>query len=275
MRKALILLMLLVLIIGLIPAAMAQDAEEECPEEEALALGAHFWATDLNTVTLTATAVGIDEFDPVVTVLDSEGEVKACNDNNEAVADLALDLEGMDEVVASDKSASVDVKVENDERLDLEVVVTSVDGTYGEFVLLINGTSVYPGSDTDLFKIVTSEEQIANEAPLDVYLANLNPADNGLDVEFELTSGEEFKKACISSSSELYCEGVEEDLSSSTVTLKAEKPLSLSGNDAYVLFDLTETSPAEYELEVGSGGGTFGPYYVIIHTGVGNPAEAE
>jgi len=277
MRKALILIMLLLLIIGLIPAALAQDDEEDCAEEEALKLGAHFWATDLNGVTLTAVAVGLEDFNPVITVLDADEEIVACNDDSGAADEIAFNLEGAGEAPASDSSAQVELEVEVDERFDFEIIVTSADGTYGEFVLMMYGTSIFPANDDDTFRVVASEEMIANEAPLNVYAVNLGLPRNNLSATVTLKSEEEeFEKTCLDSSSEDFCEGEEEDLSTSSVTLDgSDGPITLSWIDSYIRHDLTETDPTQYDIVIESSGGTYGPYYVIVHTGVGNPAEAE
>ena len=95
-----------------------------CADEADLATGLVFIAREINGVTLTVSAVGINGFDPQITAIDPEdGSVLTCNDNASSVEELAFNLPTAT-ASASALSSEVQVTVAADERRDVEFVVT-------------------------------------------------------------------------------------------------------------------------------------------------------
>lgn len=283
MRKVLLTTALLLLVISVVPlsGAFAKPTAQfaGCADEEGLQYGARFWATQLNGVTINVTAVGVDGFDPAITVLDPEGNIVICNDDGRDVEFMAFTLPSLDEgqvAGPSEKSATASFAVASDERKDFEIIVTSADGKPGEFVLLIDGPSVFPASDEDQYRIVTNEFMNANEVPLGVYAANLRLPENPLHPSIHLAIGDTFELDCAASSSRQLCGGDTVDLTGYTVQLEelaeGEEPITLTGNDVYTFFELGGTEGVEMEFEISSAAASStGPYALFIHTGVGNP----
>jgi hypothetical protein len=280
MKKVLITTALLLLVISVLPfsGVFASPAAQfaGCADEEGLATGVHFKATQLNGVTINVTAVGVDDFDPAITILDEEGNIVICNDTGRDVEGVAFTLPSLDEEQTagpSESSATASFQVPSDERLTYEIIVSSADGNPGEFVVMFDGASVFPASDEDVYTVTTNEGMSDNAAPLGVYVANLRLPENPLAPRVRVTFGENFELTCSASSSRSLCGGDTVDLTGYTVTLLPdEEPIELIGNDVYTYFELGG-DPGEFTVEVSSAASqSTGPYALIIHSGVGIPA---
>jgi hypothetical protein len=165
------------------------------------------------------------------------------------------------------------VRVPGDERVNLQIIVTSNDGVAGEFVALVSGPSVFPATDEDSFSIVTPQD--GPEVPLGVYVVNLGLPTNPLNPRVGISFGETFTQECASSSSSTLCEGDSVDLTGSTVTLEEETPIELTGNDVMLLLGIGGDS-GRFEIEVASAAdSSTGPYYLMIHSGVGGEEPME
>ena len=279
MRKSILLAGFILLLLSAIPlsgALAGPDAQfSGCADEEDLATGLVFVAREINGVTLTVSAVGVDGFDPQLTALDAEtGDVLTCNDNANAVEQLAFNLPTAT-AGPSELSSEVQVTVAADERRDIEFVVTGKDGMSGEFVLILNGPEVFGSTDIDLFGVRTSEGQAESEVPLAIYVANLGRPELAYDPYVMFRFGEDFEQDCGKSSAASLCQGDHEDLTGYTVTIDAERVREMNGDDVMLSFQLGGEA-AEFDIEVGSyQQATFGPYWLMIHSGVGELAAAE
>ncbi|NJL93059.1 MAG: hypothetical protein HC915_04705 [Anaerolineae bacterium] len=267
-----------------------------CADEETWATGARFFATQLNGVSMEITAVGIGDFDPQITVLDEEGQIFACNADAEEAAELNFFLptlpeaemaEGESEEESelrggtagpSEGSALVAFSVGAEERRTFEIIVTNENEGYGEFVLMIEGPSVFPAIDRDVYGLAVSAEQNMNEVPLGVYALNLRLPQNPLNpaVRLALGEGENFEQECRSSSSASLCDGDVTNLTGYTVQrAEDEAAIELLGNDSYLFVQLGGDEPSEFVVEVfASAANTTGPYALLFHTGTGVPNEA-
>jgi hypothetical protein len=279
MRKAIILAGVVIMLLGAMPlsgALASPDAQfAGCADEEDLATGLVFIAREINGVTLTVSAVGIDGFDPQITALDAEtGDVLTCNNDAGTVEELTFNLPT---AIAgpSDTSAEVQVTVAAVERRDIEFIITGNDGSSGEFVLMLNGPEVFGSGDIDFYGVRTSEGQAESEVPLAIYVANLGRPELAYDPYVVFRFGEDFEQDCGKSSSPSLCQGDHEDLTGYTITLDAERIRELNGDDVMLSFQLGGEA-AEFDIDVGSyQQRTFGPYWLLIHSGVGELAAAE
>lgn len=277
MRKQLILMVALVLMVGLLPTVAARPASQfaGCDFEDKLDSGAFFYAKQLNGVDLNVLVLGVDGFDPAVAIRNVETqEILVCNDDGRDTQDISVNLPSVT-TEPSDKNAQAAVRVPSDERWDLEIIVTSADDVLGEFVVMISGASVFPAADKDLYGMATSQSMVDAEVPMGIYVANLGLPQNPLNPEVTFKFGEDFTETCQASSSSRLCGSNSEDLTGFTVTLEAETPIELTGNDV-MLFYQAGGDPSEFDIEVNSANaGSTGPYYLMIHTGLGEAAPAQ
>lgn len=114
----------------------------------------------------TATALGIDGFDPVVTVETRPG-IGTCNDDNTGVAGSRVDVPGYGNVFSNTTSAQVRFTSPGSDD-PVNITVGSFTGQSGRFVLIIEGFAISPATELDGFSVRVP--QAAQEEPLGVYM---------------------------------------------------------------------------------------------------------
>jgi|GEM_PF-2801786 len=279
MRKVLVLALLAILALSAVPFVSASPAAQfaGCADEVDEEYGARFRLLSLNGLDFQITAVGVDDFDPTITILDADGEVVTCNNDADGAAEVSVSLPSI-MAGPSETTARAGTNVPGDEgRLDYEVIVGSNDGTSGEFVLMYSGAEVFGADNIDQFQLVSTDAMGEAEVPFAVYAVNLQRPDQALDPTVSVTFGEDFQQTCFKSSAASLCEGDHEDLRNDDyyVVLEGEEQLQMFGDDAMLNLGGLGGEGAEFGIAVGSyNANSFGPYTLIIHTGVSYP-EAE
>lgn len=283
MRKTLIALFLLVLVlsIGSLATVSATPAAQfaGCADEAGLEYGARLKAKQLNGFTMDVVAVGIDGFDPEITILDADGKVVVCNADSKDAAAVEFNLPSA-QAGPAEGSAFASVRVPGDRgRLDYEIIVTSADDEAGEFILMWSGAEVFGSDNVDEFAFVTNEGMAEQEVPFIVYLTNLTGGGSQYSPFLTVRFGEDFAISCAQSSAASQCDGDHTDLGSLDadenpygVVRPDGTAATFNGNDSMVTLAAGGTA-AEFQIEAASyQAATFGPYWLIIHSGVGYPA---
>lgn len=279
MRKITSVVVLIVLVASALPfmsvAASPAAQFAGCADEVGEEFGARYVLTSLNGLTFRVTAVGLGEFDPQITVIDQEGAVIACNDDSDDAALYAAVLPSV-EVVASEGSSQVSVTVPGDQgRFDYEIIISSADGTAGEFLMFYEGAEVFGSDNIDEFKVFTNQGQVDAEVPLVVYAANLKRPELAIDPEITFAYGEDLVQTCSKSSADSLCNGEHEDLTGFTVTTDDIELYELNGDDVMLAYQ-AGGDPSEFLVSVGSyQAASFGAYALMIHSGVGAAVSAE
>lgn len=274
--KRIIFALMLVLLVSAGAVHAAPTAQfKGCADEQGMQFGARFIAHSLNGFNMVITAVGVDGYDPQITVLDASGTIVTCNEDSDEAAQVAVNLPSVT-AEPSPTSARADVRVPGDQgRLDYTIIISSQTGTYGEFVMFYQGAEIRPASEVDEFTVVTNEGQVANEAPLGLYAVNLRRPEKAVYPTITFAYGDNFSQTCSKSSAAILCDGEFEDLTGYSVTLEDETPIPLNGDDAMLYYDLGGEA-AEFSLTVASyQAASYGPYTLIIHSGTGYPKAAE
>ncbi|MDX2162792.1 MAG: hypothetical protein SF162_15845 [bacterium] len=121
--------------------------------------------------TYTATAVGLNGFDPVLAVLGENGE-GLCSDDDSAGASYEFDLPTTGGVAASNLSAQVRFSQNSAESFaDISLVVGGFGAATGEFVLILEGMAVTDADGQgDPFSLRLTPEMVASGVPLTVYM---------------------------------------------------------------------------------------------------------
>lgn len=114
----------------------------------------------------TATAIGLDGFDPVVTVETRPG-IGTCNDDNSGVLGSRVDVPGFGNVFADNTSAQVRFTSPSSGN-PINISVGSFNDEPGRFVLIIEGLAISPFTELDGFAVRVPEA--AQEEPLGVYM---------------------------------------------------------------------------------------------------------
>jgi hypothetical protein len=271
MRKFSFVLLLIILSIAMFIPAHAAPAPQfaGCADEADEPFAARLLVKGVRGLTFKITVVGLEDFDPAITVKDAAGEIVTCNNDSKDAALVAVTLPTIT-TEAAETSARVSVSVPGDQgALDYEVLVTGADQTGGEFVLWYEGAEVNPSDDTDRFEFLPTESQLAAEAPLAIYAVNIKRPQLAISPELTVKVGDNFTQTCSQSSSKALCRGEHEDLSAFTLTDEEGREIKLFGADSMLSYVLGGNKVVPFEIEVGSyQDATFGAYSLLIHSAV-------
>ncbi len=278
MRRILIVAIVALLTLGALPllSVNASPAPQfaGCADEVDMEHGARFVMRNLNGMTMRVTAIGIDDFDPNITVLDAQGEVVTCNANSEEAAQVAVNLPTVTTEVPNEGAARASVNVPGDEgRLDYEVIVSGEDYSSGEFVLMYSGAEVFGADNVDQVSLFPSQSMADAEVPLNMYVLNLSGGESQYDPALTFSFGENFEQYCGKSSAESLCDGEHEDLTGYSVILDEDTERELNGNDVMLGFAVGGEA-GEFLARIGSyNANTFGPYTLVVHSGLAYPED--
>lgn len=120
----------------------------------------------------TATAVGINGFDPVLAVLDARTHQGLCSDDTASAKRYAANLPTTGRVPASDYSSQVTFsQTSGNTFADISLVVGGYGNQTGEFVLILEGMAVTSGDGAgDVFQVNITPGMVASGVPLTAYM---------------------------------------------------------------------------------------------------------
>ncbi|GEM_PF-638023 len=119
----------------------------------------------------TATAIGLNGFDPILAVLDPSGG-GLCSDDNSTAARYSANLPTTGTVDASNLSSQVTFSQNSREAFaDISLVVGGYGDSVGEFILILEGMGVTEGDGAgDPFAVNVTPGMTASDVPLTVYM---------------------------------------------------------------------------------------------------------
>ncbi|MEO8394545.1 MAG: hypothetical protein ABI700_16240, partial [Chloroflexota bacterium] len=175
----------------------------------------------------TATAVGLNGFDPVLAVLDPNTGSGLCNDDNADAGRYAAYLPTSGTAAPSSSSAQVNFSQGSGSSLaDVSLVVGGYSGQGGEFLLILEGMGVTAGDGAgDSFSVNLTPGMVDSDVPMTIYMitrgqSQVDPyiyqADSKLN---PLTDSQGNTIACDDSGSNGLCQPGSVDLSNYSVTL--------------------------------------------------------
>lgn len=159
----------------------AQDGSPlsvSCPNGLEISNGVEIIVNMRPGFTYTATAVGVDGFDPVIAVMD-RNQVRSCADDSEAASDYTADLPTTGPVNSSSLNAQLPFSHNYNGFEDISLIVGGYGGQNGEFLLILEGMSVTardgsgPGAG-DPFRIHLTDNIIASDTDVSVYMMATN-----------------------------------------------------------------------------------------------------
>ena len=174
--------------------------------------------------TYTATAIGLNGFDPVLAVLDETGQ-GLCNDDHANAATYTANLPTTGQVPSSGLSSQVSFNQTRSGMADVSLVVGGFGNTSGEFLLILEGMGVTPDIDGagDPFSVRLTPDMVASGVPLSVYMisrtTDLDPymyrGDENFNVVTDRNGNDIF---CDDAGNSSLCYGQSTDLSNSFVS---------------------------------------------------------
>lgn len=231
--------------------------------------------------TYTATAIGIGDFDPVLAVLDANGQ-GLCADNTREAANYTVDLPSSGLVSASTKSAQVLFSQTSGQNMaDVSLVVGSVGDTSGEFILILEGMAATSADGSgDPFSVRLTPGMVNSGVPLTVYMisvtGDLDPLVARIDADYNFIYEGDQQVYCDDSGDPALCWGQSALLNNSYVTRRGNQKLGGFAQDAMLAIPLEgvtlDPNPdlrfINY-LMTSYQQSTFGDYVLAFHIGTG------
>ena len=225
MRRLIVLILLCSVVAPIAAQAQAGGFSVTCDNGVSFDNGIEIIVTQMRSgFTYTATAVGINGFDPVLAVLDSSGN-GLCNDDDANAAGYSADLPTTGRVPSSNLSSQVSFDQNSASAFDdVSLVVGGLGNTTGEFVLILEGMAATTEDNAgDVFSVRLTPDMVASGVPLTVYMISFDTdldsliyrGDENLDVIAD-NSGNDYY--CDDAGNSELCYGQSEELSNSYVT---------------------------------------------------------
>lgn len=228
--------------------------------------------------TYTATAIGLNGFDPVLAVFDPVTMDGDCVDNNRDAAGFEVDLPTTGRVTADSSASQIQFSQRSGQSLaDVSIVVGGADNTAGEFVLLLEGMAVtnFDGFG-DPFRVYVYPGMVGYGAPLSIYMFGVP---NSLDPLLFIHDGDgnyleddaSNPLSCDDSGTDS-CWGVSDFLGRSYVTRTQGRLLRGDDFDSMISFtlgdfaDTTVDNPYSFNFAMTSAQGG-GDYVLAFHAG--------
>lgn len=243
--------------------------------------GVQFFLYELpSDVTFTATAIGLNGFDPVLVVADAAGNGQ-CVDDADGAVEYAADLPTTGSLPGSALSAQVTFTQDTGEdTATMSIVVGGYGTNGGEFLLIFEGRDLKTSDQGHIYDVDITPPMVDSGVPMTVYV--ITEADSHLDAYIAQTD-EELNIvtdrngdtiACDDAGNSSLCWGNTPDLSNSSITLDGRE---LSGweYDAMLSLDLAQAQfnvdegqeYVTYVVDSTSSEATEGKYVIAFHIG--------
>ncbi|MBZ0289317.1 MAG: hypothetical protein K8I30_16980, partial [Anaerolineae bacterium] len=193
----------------------------------------------------TATAIGIDGFDPILAVLDANGR-GLCADNTSEASGYSVDLPTTGSVSGSQRSAQINFSQTSGQNMaDVSLVVGSEGNISGEFVLMLEGMAATSADGQgDPFAVRLTPDMVNSGVPLTVYMVSvtddLDPMIVHIDSDYNVVQD--------TANNDMYCDdagdadtcwGESVNLGSSSVTWRGGRRIGGISTDSMLSIPLT------------------------------------
>ncbi len=231
--------------------------------------------------TYTATALGIDGFDPVIAILDESGRAALCNDDASSARNYSADLPTTGAIAPSSTTAQQTFNNNQSNLSNVSVVVGGYQGAEGEFLIVLEGMA-YTQFDNagDPFAMQITPGMIASGVDPTVYMISVT---NRFDPYISMITADYDKLFDDSGNQIWYCDdagttlcyGDSITMTGSYVSRTADRFLGGFGLDAMLTLPIGPGDEFAYLnfLMHSSGNQTYGDYLVAFHMGIGNPTN--
>jgi len=224
----------------------------------------------------TATALGIDGFDPVMAILE-DGVVQQCADDSSSAVNFSADLPTTGAIRTSNFNPQIQFTHEGDEFENISIVVGGLDGAEGEFLLVFEGLVVTEADgEGDPVQVRITPNMVNAGVPLAIYML---AQDDDLDPLMRWVGEDGVLIArCDDGGSEQFCQEGTSPLDDAVISPGSRRETVQSKTNAMLLIPLESYYDMVYETSVylrflmASFSDSEGDYVVGIHAGTGDPA---
>ncbi len=254
-----------------------------CPDGTDILNGVEVVVNMRPSFTYTATAIGINGFDPVIGVGDESG-INLCNDDAKVAGTYSVSLPTTGVVDASKTNAQMPFFHSNNDLSNISLVIGSPDGSDGEFVLVLEGMAVTTADGKgvgagDPYYVQITQNIVDSGVPLEVYMISkvqeLDPFMQLVDGDGAVIVQNDGSKIECDDAGTKSCWSEIDDLSDSYVSTAAGKGIPGGSVDAGLSLGLSnfkvDADPINNYLEflmTSESQRTFGEYIVVMHIGL-------
>lgn len=213
---------------GIIQAQVPSGYSVSCDDGSSFDNGVEIIINQMRSgYTYTATAVGLDGFDPVLAVLDTNTGEGLCSDDDSGAQRYSADLPTSGRVPASNLSAQVTFNQNSNSAFaDVSLVVGGYGNQTGEFLLILEGMAVTDEDGAgDVFSVNLTPGMVESGVPLSIYMitrgdGQVDPYIYEVDADLNArTDSNGDLIACDDAGNSSLCWGNSVDLSDSSVTI--------------------------------------------------------
>jgi hypothetical protein len=227
--------------------------------------------------TYTATAIGINGFDPVLAVLNSQGR-GLCTDDDSVAAQYSAWLPTTGEVRPSATSSRITFANNSSSTFtDISLIVGGLDNQTGEFILILEGMVLSSADGIgDVFAVQLTPGLIASDVPPTAYMmgavAGLDPQISRVNQNYDYIQDTNNAYITCDNAGYTSCWGSSSDLANGYYVSRSSGYISGDSYDA-MLSVPTQTGQDWYFYSYAmqsAGLDTFGDYIVAFHLGIGD-----
>lgn len=250
-----------------------------CPNGRQITNGVEVVVNMRPGFTYTATALGVDGFDPVMAVMD-RGTVRVCTDDSEDAAGYSANLPTTGQINTSARNAQLPFSHNYDGFEDISIIVGGFNGQGGEFLLILEGMSITANDGQgDPFVLRLTENMAFADRNSTVYMMTTNPQ---LDPLLNLVVDDEVVQSCDDAGNENLCDGPSSNLAGSYVSRTLGRETPSSNRNAMLELGTTNLTDLDYTEDwffnfrmTSYQQSTLGEYIVAFHVAVaGDDAPA-
>jgi len=223
----------------------------------------------------TATAIGLNGFDPVLAVLDESG-TGLCEDDTTAAAAYSANLPSTGQVVASQFNAQVPFANRSASTFaNIDLVVGGFNNATGEFLLVLEGMTFSAADNAGDGFAVEVTESLAATGVLNTYVISVtnayDPILNLVDGDYNIvtdTNGTQI--ICDDAGNAGLCWGESLPLGSSYISRSGGRQLPGGTLDSMLAIPVTNDDIGGfYNFLVNGAQNTYGDYVMVFHMGIG------
>ena len=290
MRRLSLFIVVLILMIAMPVSAQKQGKggstngiNVTCPDNTEIQNAVEVIVNMRPNFTYTATAIGLNGYDPVIGVGDSGG-INLCNDDEPSAGKFSVSLPSTGVVDSNKTNAQMPFFHSNSGLADISLVIGSPDGSDGEFILVLEGMAVTTNDGKgvgagDPYSVQITQNMIDSGLPLEVFMIakvqELDPFMQLVDSDRNVVTLKDGTAVECDDSGTNTCFGDSSNLEQSFV--QAPNIQGIPGGAVDSMLNLSlEGLPLDPDptnnylkfLMTSSGQSTFGEYIVVMHMGV-------
>jgi len=285
MRRLILFIVVLMLMIAMPVSAQKQSKgastdgiDVSCPDGTEIKNGVQVIVNMRPNFTYTATAIGVNGYDPVIGVGDDSG-INLCNDDEPSAGKYTVSLPSTGEVDSNKTNAQMPFYHSKSGLADISLVIGSPDGSDGEFILVLEGMAVTTNDGKgagagDPYSVKITQNMIDSGLPLEVYMIakvqELDPFMQVIDADRNVIKLDDGTALECDDAGTKSCFGDSSNLEKSFVQAPDTQGIPGGSVDSMVSLGLDGVTPGNYlnYLMTSADQKTFGEYIVVMHMGV-------